>query len=187
MTTLAKSESRHCFHTLLVEETPALRVLARTLTRNEVRAQDLVQDTLTKAWVARDSYRQDTRLRAWLCTIMRNTWYSDLRKRRREVEDVDEALAGRLTELAAQEHVSALREFQAVLATLPTDQREALVLVGAAGFTQEEAAEICGCAVGTVKSRVSRARSRLTALLKLDPVDEWPVAASLQLASGHCG
>lgn len=172
MTIQGPNASRHSFHTLLAEETPALRVLARTLTRNEVHAQDLVQDTLIKAWAARDSYHPDTRLRAWLCTILRNTWYSDLRKRKREIEDVDDMLASQLWEPPVQEHASALREFQAALATLPASQREALVLVGGAGFTQEEAAEICGCAVGTVKSRVSRARARLTLLLGLDPIDE---------------
>jgi RNA polymerase sigma-70 factor (ECF subfamily) len=161
----------HPFHRLLAEHTPALRVLARTLTRNEAHAQDLVQDTLTKAWAARGSYQPDTRVRAWLFTILRNTFFSNLRKRRREVEDVDDLLAGRLSEEGGQEHASALREFAAALLTLPSNQREALLLVGGAGFTQEEAAEICGCAVGTVKSRVSRARTRLTHLLGLDAVE----------------
>lgn len=174
--------SRHPFHTLLAEETPALRVLARALTRNEAHAQDLVQDTLAKAWAGRAGYRPDTRLRAWLFTILRNTFFSDLRKRRREVEDVDDACAGRLSEAPGQEHALALREFVAALATLPLNQREALVLVGGAGFSQEEAAEICGCAVGTIKSRVSRARSRLTQLLGLEapaePADEpFPAVA----------
>lgn len=164
----APADARHPFHRLLAEQTPALRVLARTLTRNETRSQDLVQETLAKAWAARAGYRAETRLRAWLFTILRNTWVSDLRKRRREVEDAGDVLAGKLSEAPRQEHASALREFVAALETLPRCQREALVLVGGAGFTQEEAAEICGCAVGTVKSRVSRARARLTELLGLD-------------------
>jgi len=104
-------------------------------------------------------------LRAWLCTILRNTFYSDLRKRRREVEDVDDIFASRLSEGPGQEHALALKEFVAALADLPVTQREALVLVGGAGFTHEEAAQVCGCAVGTVKSRVSRARARLSEVL----------------------
>ena len=157
--------ARHPFHDQLAAETPALRVLARALTRNEHRAQDLVQDTLMKAWASRDRFRPDTRLRAWLCTILRNTFYSDLRKRRREVEDVDDIFASRLSEGPGQEHALALKEFVAALADLPVTQREALVLVGGAGFTHEEAAQVCGCAVGTVKSRVSRARARLSEVL----------------------
>ncbi len=163
---------RHPFHTLLAHQTPALRVLARTLTHNEARAQDLVQDTLIKAWAARHRFQPDTRLRAWLFTILRNTWFSELRKRRREIEDVDDMFAARLFEGPAQEHACAMREFLEALATLPSSQREALVLVGGAGFTQEEAAQICDCAVGTVKSRVSRARIRLTELLGLEVVSE---------------
>ena len=173
--TKGPGDGRHPFQTLLMEETPALRMLARALTRNEAHAQDLVQDTLTKAWAARASYRPDTRLRAWLSTILRNTRISDLRKRRREVEDVDEAAADKLLEAPAQEHASALREFRVVLGTLPRNQREALVLVGVAGFTHDEAARVCGCAVGTVKSRVSRARARLTQVLGLDTIDARPV------------
>ncbi len=159
---------RHPFHDQLIAETPALRVLARALTRNEHRAQDLVQDTLMKAWASRERFRPDTRLRAWLCTILRNTFYSDLRKRRREVEDVDEIYASRLSEGPGQEHAYALKEFVAALAELPVTQREALVLVGGAGFTNEEAAQVCGCAVGTVKSRVSRARAQLSQVLGID-------------------
>lgn len=155
----------HAFHSLLGAEIPALRAFARTLTRDVAGADDLVQETLLKAWANRDRFEPGTKLRAWLFTILRNAFFSAHRKRRREVADVDGAHAARLATRPRQDHVMALREFEAALATLPRDQREALVLVGAAGMSQEEAAAVCGVAVGTIKSRVSRGRARLCALL----------------------
>jgi RNA polymerase sigma-70 factor (ECF subfamily) len=157
----------HPFHRQLADEIPALRAFARSLARDVHRADDLVQETLMKAWDKRDSYAPGTRLRAWLFTILRNAFYSEVRKRRREVEDVDGFYAARLAEKPGQEHAVALSEFAAALGALPADQREALVLVGAAGFAYEEAAEVCGCAVGTIKSRVSRARAHLAEALGL--------------------
>ncbi|MEX0760755.1 MAG: sigma-70 family RNA polymerase sigma factor, partial [Tistlia sp.] len=109
-----------------------------------------------------------TNLRAWLFTILRNSFYSQLRKRRREVEDVDGVHSGALFVVANQvEHIR-MREFQNALGKLPEEQREALIMVGAAGYSYEETAQICGCAVGTVKSRVNRARRKLAALLGED-------------------
>ena len=115
-----------------------------------------------------DSFEQGTNLRAWLFTILRNTFISMKRKVRREVEDVDGGHAARLVEIPRQEGALELAQFRAALANLPDDQREALVLVGAAGFTYEEAAAICGCAVGTIKSRTFRARRDLARLLRQD-------------------
>lgn len=157
----------HPFHRQLAGMVPALRAFGRTLARNHDRADDLVQETLLKAWDKRDSFQAGTNLRAWLFTILRNAFYSEVRKRRREVEDVDGAMTARLAVRPAQDHVMALRDFSLALATLPADQREALVLVGAAGFSYEEAAAVCGCAVGTIKSRVSRARAHLAEVLGL--------------------
>ncbi len=155
------------FHVQLEAMAPTLRALARSLTRNAAHADDLTQDTLMKAWANRDRYTQGTNLRAWLFTIMRNAFYSDMRKKSREVEDADGAMSARLASRPTQDHVMAMRDFESALATIAPDQREALILVGAAGLSYEEAAEICGCAVGTVKSRVNRARVRLAEILKV--------------------
>lgn len=156
---------RHAFHADLEAQLPTLRAFARSLGRDAAHADDLVQETLLKAWANRDSYAPGTNLRAWLFTILRNTFYSSHRKHRREVEDADGEHVGRLAVRPHQEHVLAMRDFETALATLPGDQREALILVGAAGLSYEEAAQICGVAVGTIKSRVSRARARLIDIL----------------------
>lgn len=155
----------HAFHAQLGAELPALRAFARTLAGDAAAADDLAQETLLKAWASRDRFEPGSNLRAWLFTILRNAFYSNWRKRRREVGDADGVHAARLASPPSQDHHLALRDFEAALATLPPDQREALVLVGAAGMAYEEAAQVCGVAVGTIKSRVSRARARLLELL----------------------
>lgn len=159
----------HPFHDLLPQQAIALRRRALKLTGNEHRAEDLVQDTLLKAWDKRDSYRPDTNLRAWLFTILRNTFFSDLRKHRREVEDVDGACAMALSEEPRQDHALALKQLISAIALLPQSQSRPLVLMSAYGFSQLEAAVACRCTVGTVKSRVSRGRATLnqTAALAL--------------------
>ena len=159
---------RHPFHTLLPQQASPLRRRALKLTSNEHRAEDLVQDTLLKAWVNRDSYRPDTNLRAWLFTILRNTFFSQLRKYRREVEDADGALAETLYEEPRQDHALALHELISAIALLPYAQRRPLVLMGAYGFSQLEAADACRCTVGTVKSRVSRGRATLNQVIAHD-------------------
>jgi RNA polymerase sigma-70 factor, ECF subfamily len=138
------------------------------------RADDLVQETLFKAWNHLDSFKEGTNLKAWLFTILRNTYFSERRKRKREVEDADGSYAARLSSRPEQDGHMDMQDFQAALSHLPDDQREALVLVGAAGFSYEEAAEISGCAVGTIKSRVNRARGRLADALQMgeDATDE---------------
>jgi len=151
----------------LLASIPNLRAFAVSLCGSSERADDLVQETLMKAWAKFDTFEEGTNLRAWLFTILRNEFYSQVRKKGREVEDADGAYAARLASQPAQESHMDLRDFRAALAELPDDQREALILVGASGFSYEEAAEICECAVGTIKSRVSRARSRLSDLLGL--------------------
>ena len=151
----------------------SLRAFAVSLCGDKERADDLVQETLFKAWNHLDSFKEGTNLKAWLFTILRNTYFSERRKRRREVEDADGTYAGRLATHPEQHGHMDMQDFRAVLVRLPDDQREALILVGAAGFSYEEAAEICGCAVGTIKSRVNRARRKLTELLGLDS-DEQP-------------
>lgn len=161
---------QHPFAYLLPKQTVTLRSRAMKLTSNLHRAEDLVQTTLMKAWASRDSYQPESNLRAWLFTIMRNTFFSDLRKNRREVEDVDGTLAAALAEEPRQDHVLALKELMSAIARLPPAQRQPLVLMGAMGFSQLEVADACGCTIGTVKSRVSRARATLSAMLLQDDI-----------------
>jgi RNA polymerase sigma-70 factor, ECF subfamily len=149
----------------LVEAIPMLRGFARSLSGNRDRADDLVQETLAKAMANKDKYREGTNLHAWLVTILRNQYYSEGRKRRREVADSEGSHAARLTEVPAQGPHLEYKDFLSALQVLPDDQREALILIGAAGFSYEEAAAILGTRIGTVKSRVSRARSRLEELM----------------------
>jgi RNA polymerase sigma-70 factor (ECF subfamily) len=149
----------------------SLRAFAVSLCGDKERADDLVQETLFKAWNHLDSFKEGTNLKAWLFTILRNTYFSERRKRRREVEDADGTYAARLSTQPAQHGHMDMQDFRAALTRLPDDQREALVLVGAAGFSYEEAADISGCAVGTIKSRVNRARNRLAGMLGLEEVE----------------
>lgn len=153
------------FKQQLVAAIPMLRGFARSLSGNHDRADDLVQETLAKAIANRDKYRMGTNLHAWLVTILRNQYYSEGRRRWREVSDAEGTYAARLVEQPGHTSHLELREFMAALQVLPDEQREALVLVGASGLSYEEAAEVLGTRVGTVKSRVSRARSRLDGLL----------------------
>src|ERR1700751_1984959 len=152
---------------------PSLRAFAISLSGNVDRADDLVQDTLVRALVNIDSFEPGTNLSAWLFTILRNLFRSEYRKRRREVEDGDGTYAESLKSQPEQEARVEFREFRTALAKLPSDQREALILVGASGFSYEEAAGICGCAVGTIKSRVNRARSRLAAILAIRSTSDF--------------
>ena len=158
-------EQAAAFRDGLTKALPALRGFALSLASNEVRADDLVQETLLKAWAKQEQFVPGTSLKAWLFTILRNQFYSECRRHRREVEDAEGALAAKLTAPAAQEHCLDLRKVWAALDKLPTAQREALLLVGAQGLTYEAAAGILGCQTGTVKSRVSRARAHLVETL----------------------
>ncbi|MFZ7093888.1 RNA polymerase sigma factor [Primorskyibacter sp. 2E233] len=155
----------------LVEHIPAMRAFAMSLTRNSATADDMVQDALVKAWTKIDSFQAGTNMRAWLFTILRNTYYSHFRKRRREVEDGDGVLSAGLAQKPDHDGRLQMRDFNTAFAELNEEQQEALVLVGAGGFSYEEAAETCGVAVGTIKSRVNRARARLSELMGLDDDD----------------
>ena len=157
---------------------PALRAFAWSISRNGSDADDLVQDTLIKAWSHRDKFETGTNLRAWLFTILRNTYYTAVVRRRREVRDEDDQYARSLTAAPTQEWGLAIRALQAALTQLPPEHREALVLVGAAGLSYEEAAEICGCALGTIKSRVNRARNRLLKIMEIENASDAISAAS---------
>jgi RNA polymerase sigma-70 factor (ECF subfamily) len=151
---------------------PALRAFAWSLSHNSADADDLVQDTLIKAWTHREKFEPGTNLRAWLFTILRNTYYTNAVRRRREVSDEDGKHAATLSSSPTQDWSVAMHALQEALARLPDEHREALILVGAAGLTYEEAAEICGCALGTIKSRVNRARARLLRLMDADEASD---------------
>lgn len=149
----------------LVAAIPMLRGFARSLSGNRDRADDLVQETLAKAISNRDKYRQGTNLHAWLVTILRNQYYSEGRRRWREISDAEGTHAAKLTATPGHDSQLEMREFLAAMQVLPPDQREALILVGAGGMAYEEAAHVCQVAVGTIKSRVSRARKALEVIL----------------------
>ena len=160
------------FRDALLAAVPSLRAFAISLSGNVDRADDLVQDTLVRAIANAHRFEPGTNLNAWLFTILRNLFHSEYRKRRREVEDPDGVYAEQLTSQPEQAARLDFEDFRSALATLPSEQREALLLVGASGFSYEETAAICGCAVGTVKSRVNRARSRLSGMLHLDAAED---------------
>jgi len=152
---------------------PSLRAFAISLSGNIDRADDLVQETLLRAIANIDSFQPGTNMSAWMFTILRNLFRSEYRKRRREVEDTDGSYAESLKSHPEQNSRLEFQEFRAALAKLPPDQREALILVGASGFSYEEAAQICDCAVGTIKSRVNRARTRLADLLAIESSEDF--------------
>ena len=154
------------FKRQLVGLIPHLRAFARTLAGEPASADDLAQDAMMKAWDARASFQMGTNMKAWTFMILRNQFYSEKRRAWRQTQLDQEAAERTLVAVDDPEAPVALDELRLGLAKLPSEQREALVLVGAGGFAYEEAAEICGCAVGTVKSRVSRARRALQAILE---------------------
>jgi RNA polymerase sigma-70 factor (ECF subfamily) len=160
----------------MLKAVPNLRAFAISLSGNVDRADDLVQETLARALAHIDSFEPGTNMQAWLFTILRNLFRSEYRKRRREVEDVDGRLADGLESQPDQDPKLEFADFRTALGRLPDDQREALILVGAAGFSYEEVAKICGCAIGTVKSRVNRARNRLAEDLAYRPPDGGGIA-----------
>ncbi len=152
----------------MVGHLASLRAFAMSLTRDRVLSDDLVQETIARACANIEKFERGTNLRAWMFTILRNHFYTLRRKQKREVEDADGALTERMSVKPAHDGQLALDEFKEAFAHLRDEQREALLLVGVSGFSVEEAAEMCGCAPGTIKSRASRGRKHLAELLKLD-------------------
>jgi RNA polymerase sigma-70 factor, ECF subfamily len=157
----------------MLAATPSLRAFAISLSGNVDRADDLVQETLLRAIANIDLFQPGTNMSAWLFTILRNLFRSEYRKRRREVEDTDGSYVGSLKSPPQQHSRVEFEEFRGALAKLLPDQREALILVGASGFSYGEAAAISESAVGTIKSRVHRARKRLVELLSIDSADSF--------------
>ena len=168
----------------LLATLPSLRAFAVSLSGKHDKADDLVQDTVMKAWAKQSSFEMGTNIKAWLFTILRNEFYSQMRKRGREVQDSDGAFTERMAVHPSQYGIMDLGDFRRALDQLPDDQREAIILIGASGFSYEEAAEICKCAIGTMKSRVSRARTKLQELLQVTGEGDYgPDAVSAQVTT----
>lgn len=176
----AKADTDAQFKADLLDLIPFLRAFARSLCGNQETADDLAQETLVKAWQARSMFAPGTNLKAWLFTILRNQFYSDRRRAWRQApwdQDAAERIPGSSAE---QSWAAELSDTARALSRLSDEQREALILVGAGGFSYEDAAAICRCAVGTVKSRVARARKSLISILE----GEDPLPASQRSVDG---
>jgi RNA polymerase sigma factor (sigma-70 family) len=164
------------FRRELIKTLPHLRAFARGLCGRPDLADDLVQETAIKAWAARARFAPGTNFRAWTFAILRNYFLSELRRNRRQVDYDPEAHERLLVMEPDQEGPLHLLDMEAALRKLSPDRREAVLLIGASGFTYEDAAEICNCAIGTMKSRVARARAELASLLDADGPAQGPRA-----------
>jgi RNA polymerase sigma-70 factor (ECF subfamily) len=169
----------------ILASVPSLRAFAISLSGNGDRADDLVQETLLRAIANIDSFQPGSNLPAWLFTILRNLFRSDYRKRRREVEYADGNYAKTLKASRQRAHLE-FEEFRVALDKLPQDQREALIPM-APPASPTDAAAICGCAVGTIKSRVNRARSKLSALLYVDGAEDFGPDDTVRAVIGRSG
>ena len=159
------------FRDQMVALLPSLRAFSRGLCGHREMADDLAQDTMMRAWAARASYTQGTNFRAWMFMIMRNQFYTTIRKNSR-MTSLDPEVAERVLVVApAQQNGINVDDVAKALQKLPAEQREVLLLIGANGLSYEEAAEVIGCAMGTVKSRLARGRTALAALID-GPADD---------------
>jgi len=149
---------------------PHLRAFARSLTGNRERADDLVQDAIVQALAAADQFTLGTNFKAWIFTILRNRYFNDLRKNKMPLEPIEAADVGSVATPANHDAGLMFDEFRRAFMQLSAEQREALILVGASGFSYEEAAKVSDCAVGTIKSRISRARRELARLTGRDTI-----------------
>lgn len=150
---------------MLLDVIPHLRAFARSLTRNRDQADDLTHDAVVRALAAIDQFTPGTNFKAWMFTILRNLYYNECRKRWIKSTPIDEMAGDEPSIGPSQEANLEFNDFRRAFWQLNSDQREVLILVGASGFSYEEAAEVCNCRVGTVKSRVSRARAELKQIL----------------------
>lgn len=153
------------FERELLAAVPFMRAFARSLCRDPEQAEDIAQETLLKAWQCRSQFQPGTNLRAWLSTILRNRYYSGQRRLKWRAEFDAEAIERTLMAPDDPSVTVELEDVRRALAMLPAFQREALILVGAGGLSYDEVAHIVGCPVGTVKSRVRRARDELESIL----------------------
>jgi RNA polymerase sigma-70 factor (ECF subfamily) len=154
----------------LLEAVPHLRAFARSLSRNRDQADDLVNDTIVRAIAASNQFTPGTNFRAWVFTILRNLFYNQGRRGRARFSSIDEVFVDEPSESATQEASLEFCDFRRAFWQLPEHHREALILVGASGMNYEDAAKVCGCQVGTMKSRVSRARTELRRMLDDDAI-----------------
>jgi RNA polymerase sigma-70 factor (ECF subfamily) len=164
-----KTVSDRELHAGILDCLPHLRAFAHLLARNHAMAEDLVQDTIVRALSCRHQFKPGTNLRGWLTVILRNRYFNELRRHSRKSEcqaDLEKVATGIS---GGQEENLHIRDFKRAFACLPPTHREALVLIGASGLSYEEAAEIAGCPIGTMKSRVSRARLKLAEILNGEP------------------
>jgi RNA polymerase sigma-70 factor (ECF subfamily) len=164
-----------------VEDGPSLRSFAISLCRNGDQAEDLVQATLLRACAKIRSFEPGTNMSAWLFTILRNLFYSECRRRRRELESFDAHAEGEASKPEQMAHAE-YTELCAALAKLPPKQREAIILIGASGLSYDEAGKVCGCPAGTIKSRVNRARTELAQLLAIkgpEDFEEDPIISAV--------
>ena len=157
------------FKVLLRDMIPHMRAFARGLTGDASAADDLAQDAMLRAWDRRQQFAANTNFRAWVLTIVRNQFYSDKRRSWRQVQLDEEKAKRTLPSAMDLNGVMELDDVRRALKQLSEDHREALLLVGAGGYSYQEAADICGCAVGTIKSRVNRARATLAEILEKGP------------------
>lgn len=153
--------SEKAFADMMVAEMPYLRAFALSLSGSTTVADDLVQETLVKAWSHTESFSLGTNFRAWLVTILRNTYFNQYRKLAREVQDSDNTHAEKILVGGEQESRLTMQDVQRALNKLPEDHREILLMIGVTELSYEEAAQVCNIAVGTVKSRLNRARAKL--------------------------
>jgi RNA polymerase sigma-70 factor, ECF subfamily len=160
------------FRDAMLEALPNLRAYAISLTGNPDRADDCVQNAILKALKSRERFEAGTNMRAWLFTILRNSFFSEHRKWRREVQDTDGVYAAQLVSAPDQNVKLDLQDVQSALAMLPFEQRATLVLVASEGLSYDQVAEITGVAIGTVKSRISRARQHLAELMGIETADD---------------
>lgn len=166
MDTQVVKQSRADVEAMLLDVIPHLRAFARSLTRNRDQADDLTHDAVVRALAAIDQFTPGTNFKAWMFTILRNLYYNECRKRWIKSTPIDEMAGDEPSIGPAQEANLEFNDFRRAFWQLNADQREVLILVGASGFSYEEAAEVCNCRVGTVKSRVSRARTELKQILE---------------------
>lgn len=171
MATPVEDQADAEFKANLLQVIPYMRAFARSLTGNREVADDLTQDALVRAWRARATFMPGTNLKAWVFTILRNQFYSDKRRSKHQTSLDDGQVDQILNPDDEQEWAMELSYVAWALKSLPSDQREAIILAGAGGFSYEEVAKICGCPVGTVKSRVARGREKLLALLESSKMD----------------
>jgi RNA polymerase sigma-70 factor (ECF subfamily) len=170
------------FHDLLIENLPRLRALSVAITRDRAKADDLLQEAVAKALAASDKFTPGTQFCAWMYRIMRNQFLSDIR-RTRPTAELDDVNTAHLAASGSQEDNLVVGELKNGLDKLPAAQREALLLVALHDMSYEEVAEACDCSVGTIKSRVSRARQALRDYLMGEEAEEMPVAAEAAKSS----